>query len=616
MNPRSDSTATTATERPTMSVDLSPVSTPSRQFRLDPRRPALALPERTWAVLAWIALASGFVLIGGGNLDPGPIEARLGLAAGEAVGPFGQVYGGWDPALWPAQVVASHVWAWGYGGRPVPAAIRWPAAIAGLLIGLILSRRASARLGQRAGILTALCFFGGIALIDRSAGAGIDLIAALGVIGALDRILGKGSDWIAGLWAALAVLSGGWPPLAMILLPIVVLGRQGATLSARLLIPPVLAFAGWSAWALSVAPAEAWAAACTLPLTQPSAWTLSLEVLALGLPWSPFALLAAWRSVRDGWTDEGRAVTLGWLQVVGVALLAGTVIPGLAVPAKMTAIAGLAFVAAAGLDRVWSGTLPRAPRVAFFAMALIVVLLWTALAVLGGGFLAASVSYYRQVSLLLIALGMAVAWITVAAAWHGKSRWALGMVIGVAICLKLAHWGIYVPEWNYRKSQGPWGRAIGQWVLPNWPIFTFHTWPYDLAFATERPVRQLADPLLLKYKRQDRPKYVLLLPSELRTGPSRPPGSSRSASSRTSGASSASSPAPRGTWASPTTRGTTERDAFAHRAQSFFVRDSFSVIPLMPNRRASSASTSLQAISWCPSRTSVWKTRSATSWTR
>ena len=42
-------------------------------------------------------LASGFVLVAGGNLDPGEIESRLGLAAGAAIGPFGQVFGGWEP---------------------------------------------------------------------------------------------------------------------------------------------------------------------------------------------------------------------------------------------------------------------------------------------------------------------------------------------------------------------------------------------------------------------------------------------------------------------------------------------------------------------------------------
>ena len=32
-----------------------------------------------------------------------PTEARLGLAAGEKLGPLGQVFGYWAPDLWPAQ---------------------------------------------------------------------------------------------------------------------------------------------------------------------------------------------------------------------------------------------------------------------------------------------------------------------------------------------------------------------------------------------------------------------------------------------------------------------------------------------------------------------------------
>ncbi len=123
---------------------------------------------RTWSALA--ALAAGFVLVGGGNLDLGPIEARLGLSAAERLRPFGQVFGGWEPTLWPARVAPSVLWAWGEGGIPTSASVRWPAAIAGVLTGLILARRSGTMLGGRAGVLTAACWFGSLALIDRSAG--------------------------------------------------------------------------------------------------------------------------------------------------------------------------------------------------------------------------------------------------------------------------------------------------------------------------------------------------------------------------------------------------------------------------------------------------------------
>src|SRR5262249_502732 len=61
-------------------------------------------------------------------------------------------------------------------------------------------------------------------------------------------------------------------------------------------------------------------------------------------------------------------------------------------------------------------------------------------------------------------------------------------VVLVAAGLKAAHWGYYVPEWNYRQGQGPWGRAVGQFVPPGWTIHLMHPWPTDLAFATQHPL--------------------------------------------------------------------------------------------------------------------------------
>src|SRR4051794_33268368 len=94
------------------------------------------VPTWAWTMLAWTVLGAGFVLIGGGNLDLGEIEARLGIAAGEPLGPLGRVSGGWEPSVWPAPVALSQLWAWGEGGTPTAASVRWPSAIAGLAIGL------------------------------------------------------------------------------------------------------------------------------------------------------------------------------------------------------------------------------------------------------------------------------------------------------------------------------------------------------------------------------------------------------------------------------------------------------------------------------------------------
>ena len=42
---------------------------------------------------------------------------------------------------------------------------------------------------------------------------------------------------------------------------------------------------------------------------------------------------------------------------------------------------------------------------------------------------------------------------------YGTLR-GLATLFVMAVGLKLAAWGYYVPEWNYRQSQGPWARAI------------------------------------------------------------------------------------------------------------------------------------------------------------
>jgi len=476
-------------------------------------------PQR---LLCLALLGTAFVLFGGGKLDPGPIESRLGLAAAERLGPFGQVFGSWDPSVWVGQLVPSLLWAWGEGGMPTSASVRWPAAIAGVAVGLILARRASSVLGGRAGVLVGLCWYGSLALMDRSAGAGLDLITALGTVAALDRLLGRGSDLVAGCWAALAFLAGGWPPVAVVALTTLVIGRPSASLSWRLLFPPALAAAGWSAWALSVAPAEAWAAALTLPLTQKPAWLLIPGVLALGLPWTPFAALTAGRSVRDGWPAQGRALVIGWLQVAGACLLAGTLIPGLAGAAKVPALAGLAVAAGACCERMLVGGVGVGPRRWFFGATLVLLFLWTGLATGAGGYLAAAVPYYRAVCVTLIALAIPAAGLAVWAAARGDGRKAFLAVFALAVFLKVAHWGYYVPEWNYRRSQGPWGRAVGQWVPPRWTIYTAHTWGADFAFATGHPVRQLVSAQHLAYEPAGA-KFVLLLASEFENWPSQAP---------------------------------------------------------------------------------------------
>jgi hypothetical protein len=473
--------------------------------------------------LCVIALAVGFVLIGGGNLDPGEIEARLGIAAQEPLGPLGRVFGGWEPSLWPLPVALSRIWTLGEGGVPSAAAVRWPAAIAAVLTGFLLTRRMFHTLGARASVLMGLSWFGSIALIDRSAGAGLDLIMGLGTIAALDRILNRGSDLKAGLWASFAFLAGGWPPLAVIALATVVIGRREAGLSARLIVPPCLTAMAWSAWALSQVQATAWAAALTLPLTQKPAWFLALGVLALGLPWSPFIVLAASRSVRAGWSPEARRLCLGWFQVAVACLVVGTAVPGLATAARMPALAGLAVLAAGSIQRIWVGTVAPGAVGGFLALTALVVGFWIVLVNVGGIFLASSVPYYRGLAIVLIGLSLLIGLVCLVALFRGDIRRGLLVLAAVAVCLKLAHWGYYVPEWNYRHGQGPWGRAIGQWVVPDWPIYTVHSWPAALALATEHPFRQLRHPKSLAFQDGPSPRFVLLFDSEFEHWPATAP---------------------------------------------------------------------------------------------
>jgi hypothetical protein len=500
-----------------MSAESVSVARPGARLRADLPGPA-RFPSWFWPAVVWTVLAAGFVLIGGGNLDLGEVEARIGIAAGEPLGPLGRVSGGWEPSVWPAPVVPSRVWAWGEGGTPTAASVRWPAVIAGLAIGLILARRLSTALGSRAGLLVALSWFGSVALIDRSAGAGLDLITGLATVGALDRLVGRRAGWGAGLWSALAFLAAGWPPLVLLALTTIVLARRDEIRPIGLILPPLMMVVVWSIWALCIAP-EIWGAALAWPLKQPMAWRMAVGVLALGLPWSPLAALALSPSVRDGWPEPGRRAVLGWLQVAGVGLLVGTIVPGLAPAARVAALAGLAVTTAACADRAWVGSVSAAARRSWQALSALVVGLWVVLVVAGGIYVASAVPYYRGLSILLIALALPTALVGLVAVLKGDARHSLLALIMVAIELKVAHYGYHVPEWNYRFSQGPWGRAIGQWVVPHWPIYTLNAWPADLAFATGHPFRPLAHPWVLGFHRTTWPKYVLILAPDFENWP-------------------------------------------------------------------------------------------------
>lgn len=480
-------------------------------------------------MLGWALLAAVFTIIGGGSLDLDRVESRLGIAASEGIGPLGQVYGGWDPALWPGRMLPSQLWAsWGEWGRATSASVRWPEAIAVIAVSLVVFRSLASAQGPLAGLLGALATLGSLGLIHRGSAVGVDWIAGMTVVIALSRILRVGSDPIAGIWAGLAFLAGGWPPLAMILLPIIVIGRASSRLTFRFFIPVIAAIAGWCLWTLRVASPEALAAALTLPLMAGPDWTLALEVLLWGLPFTPFAFLAAWRSLREDWSEAARTRIADQLRIGVIAILAGTLIPGMAPTARLVALAAFAQISALALYSFGMGKGSRSARIAATTLVVGVVLLWALIAVPLSGYLAVAISYYRPMGSVLVGFSLALLVATVVMAARGGSRWGLvGALLLVAVGVKLGHFGVYVPEWNYRFSQGPWGRAVARWVPPNQPIYLFHVWREDLMFHTKRPVRQLPEPQSLSFHSRDRALFVLLLPSEFEHWPKAAPAISK-----------------------------------------------------------------------------------------
>lgn len=498
-----------------MTVDSTQATRPSLRLRADLPDPGPTRGDRL-ARPAVLVLAMAFTILGGASLDLGPTEARLGLAVTDPIGPFGRAFGYWDPSTWPASVAIGKVWGFFEETGPTANAVRWPSAIAAALIGILLARRARLTVGPGAGLIVAIAWYGSVATIDRSGGTGLDLIAGLGTVGALDRLLGRGSGWAVGLWASFAFLAGGWPPLAVLGLATVVLGRSGMAWKWSMTLPVAASVATWSAWALAAAPAEAWASALGLPITHSSAWSLPLVAVGLGLPWAPFALLARSGGIREGWGEKGRPMVIGWLQVAGASLIVGTIVPGLAPAALVPALAGLAVVSGACWVRIWEAEadLSQGLRRWTIGLALALAGAWLALVLSWGGPVGFSVAYYRSAVIAVALVSLAGFLMALHAARLGRPRWSLGAIVAVSVALKLAHWGYYAPEWNYRMGAGPWGRAIGQWVPEKHPIYVLHAWPADLAFAIGRPVRQLASPQHIAFQPGKGSRFVLLQDSE------------------------------------------------------------------------------------------------------
>jgi hypothetical protein len=482
------------------------------------------LARGTWALPILALMLIVFVLVGAGNSDLGPVDARVGLAAGGPLGPLGQVYGYWAPDLWPGRVVLSALASLFEEDRIVsPGSVLWPTALAAAASGWILARRLMRSVGVRTGLWFGLCWFGCLGVIDHSGDTGLDLVTGLAIVAALDRLMSRGSGWMAGLWASLAFLAGGWPPVLVILLAVLVMGRREAGFSPRLLLPPLATSFAWSAWALAAASTEAWAAALACPFTQKPDWWLAFGVAALGLPFAPFALLMIDRSVRDELSQSARMLLSGWVQVALACLVAGTVVPGLAQAARAPALAGILMAAAPGLDAAWRRTISPSARRLYFGLTLAILAVWLVAMLYGGYIWTLVLPYYRPFGIVTILLGIVVLVLGWSAVETSNTRRAMVALSILTLSLKLVHWGYYIPEWNYRYGQGPWGRAIGQWLMPNWTVYTFHDWPPELAFAIGRPVRKLHGEVHLEYENGPEAKHVLLTGPEFDHWPDQAP---------------------------------------------------------------------------------------------
>jgi hypothetical protein len=168
---------------------------------------------------------------------------------------------------------------------------------------------------------------------------------------------------------------------------------------------------------------------------------------------------------------------------------------------------------------MWSAALDRRAGRGATGLALLLGLSAGALAVYSGAFLAAAQPYYRLAGVALIVLGTLAALLAVDSCWCASTRGAVRALFLVAVILKVAHAGYYLPELNYRFGKGPWGRAVGQYVPPGRPIYTFHDVSPALALAIEHPVLRLRGEIFLPAQPGTGPKFVLLQEAEFEHWP-------------------------------------------------------------------------------------------------
>ncbi len=226
---------------------------------------------------------------------------------------------------------------------------------------------------------------------------------------------------------------------------------------------------------------------------------------------------------RIGWAPEARAWITAWFQAGVAALIAGSLVPGLATPARMIMLGAIAIGAAAGLDSAWNRSISPAARRTFFFLFSTVIATWLCVMMVGSYVWTICLAYYRVLGIGVAVLVLGVAALCWLALATRRTRLALFTLVLAAIGLKFAHWCYYVPEWNYRYSQGPWARAVAQWIPRKWTLYVLHEWPADFEFFTKRTVRQLHSPHFLEHQGGNASKFVLLLASEFENWPETAP---------------------------------------------------------------------------------------------
>ena len=348
----------------------------------------------------------------------------------------------------------------------------------------------------------------------------------LATLASIDRLITRGSDRVAGLWAALAFLAGGWPPLVVIGLAIIVIGRTTAKFSLGLVLPPLAQrrLSGRSGQS-GLPPPRSGRPSLSTSLDAEARLVARRRKCGARASLEPVRLLLLEPFGARELEAEGRPWLTGWLQVA----LACFDRAGRSCRVSGRQLGRRAGRPARGARRPVSNRpgLERShvpSRRAFF------IVFWVCARALVGRH-ALRVLHLEPGDAVLPAAGhhhdassqlgsRVLGW---SALETRNSRRGLVTLMVIAVALKLVHWGYYVPEWNYRYSQGPWGRAIGQWVPKRWAVYTFHDWPPDLAFFIKRPVRQLRSPHYLEYQaRPARASLCCFKPRNTRTGPSRP----------------------------------------------------------------------------------------------